>query len=91
MGSKVLGPARGEWQDRGDSVAERQAQGQAARRILRPYDVSQSGALPCKFMFPQVYYKTKNIFPNVRASSEVTILYIQVKESLSESTSCLPK
>lgn len=41
-------------------------------------------------MFPEVYYKTKNIFPNTIASSELTILCIQLKESFTESTSHLP-
>lgn len=35
-------------------------------------------------MFREVYYKIKNIFPNVIASSELIILCSQLKESLSE-------
>lgn len=46
--------------------------------------------LAAEAVFPEIYYKTKNIFPKTIASSELIILCIQLKESFTESTSHLP-
>lgn len=68
-------------------MGERQAQGQAAGSLIFSCYISQSHTLQRK---PEIYYKTKNIFPNIIASSELIILCTQLREAFTESTSRLP-
>lgn len=83
---RVPEPSWAKQQDWGENTGERQRQGKTAGTF---WDLVIY--LAHKPLCPEVYCKIRKILPNVRASSELISLCIQLKPSLSKSTSPLPK
>lgn len=79
-------PSWAKQQHRDENTGERQRQGKLLEAF---WDLVM--CLAHKSLCPEVYCKIRNILPNLRASSELISLRIQLKQSLSSSTSPLPK